>query len=362
MEYVLDNVEGAYEEAPSPEHFEAIMDGVIDTVAITGAEGFSGSYTRAQKYLWSCMDSSDTISWQQRRDGMEGLISDGLSSAWEFIKKIFSSIWKFFFGDGEESATKEADKTIKDVKENEEALKKVVKPSTDEEKKESVKKAKSAAQKIQKDPKSSASAKSKAKSVEDQIDAAMKSDGPLKLDGSSYITDLLKTDLDRRLIPFNTAVKAAEEKAVAANVSFEKDRSSEFKTNPALKKQYVDGRAMMKTIFGGFASNNQWTIAKKITNLADAQASQAALVKILEGMKKATEHFRTGKNEMNKLINDLQKDMNSDKAKKNDAGLQGTLAEMKVLGALLTNSHSQLRAVFGITRRISDEVNRLVGV
>jgi len=88
MEYVEE-----LESVPEPEHVEQVMDGLLDTVS--GTEGF----TKAQYYLEGVLYSNGMI---RHRDvgGTEGILSkvgDGVKAAIEYVKKMFRSIWDFFF-------------------------------------------------------------------------------------------------------------------------------------------------------------------------------------------------------------------------------------------------------------------------
>lgn len=69
------------------------------------------------------------------RSGNEGFFSsigDGLKAAWEYIKKIFKSIWQFFFGKDSEKELSDAEKEIKEISDKIKTLKKTKEPTAEE--------------------------------------------------------------------------------------------------------------------------------------------------------------------------------------------------------------------------------------
>lgn len=125
-------LEEEYVEVPEPEHVSTVMEGLIDTV--TGNEGF----TYAQHYLHSCVQSSGGISSRTGTEGFFGSIGNGLKAAWDYIMKMFKSIWNFFFG-GDEAAEKEAKKLGDKIEAVEQKVKdEVAGPKTQEEAKEKI--------------------------------------------------------------------------------------------------------------------------------------------------------------------------------------------------------------------------------
>lgn len=69
------------------------------------------------------------------RSGNEGFFSaigDGLKAAWEYIKKIFKSIWQFFFGKDSEKELNDAEKEIKEISDKIKTLKKTKEPTAEE--------------------------------------------------------------------------------------------------------------------------------------------------------------------------------------------------------------------------------------
>ena len=115
---------GQLDSLPEPEHLETVFQGAIDTVA--GNEGL----TYAQYYVHSCLQSSNLISFRTGTEGFFEFVGNGLKSIWEYIKKMFSSIWNFFFGGGEETAEKESKKAEEAIKKAEKAVADVVHPPT----------------------------------------------------------------------------------------------------------------------------------------------------------------------------------------------------------------------------------------
>jgi hypothetical protein len=95
------------------DHLETIFVAMDDTMGgVTGSEGFG--LTRAQEYTYAVLGANDSLTRQQKVDGNEsffGSIGDGLKAVWEYVQKLFKSIWGFFFGKKEGGAQAEIDNT-----------------------------------------------------------------------------------------------------------------------------------------------------------------------------------------------------------------------------------------------------------
>ena len=83
--------------APETGHVELIFQALGDTVNnIAGTEGL----TTAQRYLHGVLNASGGLSYTESISGAEGFFANvkaGASKAIEYIKKMFKSIWGFFF-------------------------------------------------------------------------------------------------------------------------------------------------------------------------------------------------------------------------------------------------------------------------
>lgn len=109
-----DNDEGY---VPEPEHVELVMDGFLDTV--NGTEGLQP--THSQRYLQGALYAAGEIRSIGDVTGNEGFFSaigDGAKKAWDYIVKMFKSIWDFFFKkDLKEKETK-VDEAIQKVEDS----------------------------------------------------------------------------------------------------------------------------------------------------------------------------------------------------------------------------------------------------
>lgn len=115
-----------YDTIPEASHVESMLDGMLDS--LQGTESLD--LTAAQRYLISVLDSNDVT--RSSVTGTEGLLSDigdGLAKAWEFVKKMFTSIWDFFFGKKNKEDSEAAKASVKGA---EEALKDVESPQVTE--------------------------------------------------------------------------------------------------------------------------------------------------------------------------------------------------------------------------------------
>jgi len=108
-----------YEEVPEVSHVEAVMDGMLDS--LSGNESLD--LTQAQRYLAGVLESADMVRWSvQGTEGFFSSIGDGLKAAWDYVMKMFKSVYDFFFGkknkedsDAAKSSVKDASSAIKEV-------------------------------------------------------------------------------------------------------------------------------------------------------------------------------------------------------------------------------------------------------
>jgi chemotaxis protein histidine kinase CheA len=116
-----------FDTLPEVSHVETVMDGLLDS--LNGSESLDLTY--AQRYIIGVLDANDIT--RSSVTGTEGLLSDlgdGIAKMWEYIKKMFTSIWDFFFG----KTNKEDSTAAKEVvKETEAAVKEVEAPKVTEE-------------------------------------------------------------------------------------------------------------------------------------------------------------------------------------------------------------------------------------
>jgi len=249
MSDVMDLVEEGYTDIAEQEHFDEILQGAIDTA---GMESLSTAYTRAQIYLYGCMDASDSLSYKQRLAGMEGFVGDAFSGIWDFIKRVFKAVWGFFFGSGDETVEAEVEKTEKKVKANKETLQKVSKKGKSEEETDKViKAAKKTAEKIKKDPKSTPASKKSAESIiADALLAQAKKAGEKEVTAEQMLKTLAKiNDVQRELIIKRVGSAESLRKQFAEHV--EKNRTKEL-GNTRFKGMYEEFQKHMKN--GGFGT------------------------------------------------------------------------------------------------------------
>lgn len=116
---------------PDEHHVQAMIQAVEDTVEqqIEGNEHLA--LTDFQVYAATVLSMNgvkglNTVSGQE---GFFSSIGDGLKAAWEYITKMFKSIWQFFFGKEAAKELDEAEKEIKEVGVKLKALTKTKDPS-----------------------------------------------------------------------------------------------------------------------------------------------------------------------------------------------------------------------------------------
>ena len=107
-EFVDANEEAVLHDRP---HIEIMFDALEESVA--GVEGI----TQAQHYAYGVLSANSMITTQQRRDGNEGFFSavgGGAKAIYDYVVKMFKSLWDFFFS---RDAGKLADKAEGELKE-----------------------------------------------------------------------------------------------------------------------------------------------------------------------------------------------------------------------------------------------------
>lgn len=111
--------------APETSHVELVFQALGDTVNnIAGAEGL----TTAQLYLHGVLNASGGLSYTESIAGQEGFfanVKEGARKAIEYIKKMFKSIWGFFFKKQGPEEAKDVKKDITDKKADLESVEKV---------------------------------------------------------------------------------------------------------------------------------------------------------------------------------------------------------------------------------------------
>jgi predicted transcriptional regulator len=156
--------EDEYTDLPEPEHVSTMMDGIIDTIA--GNEGLS----YAQHYMHSVLQTSGGISNRTGTEGFFSAIGDGLKSAWDYIVKMFKSIWNFFFGSSDDTDEKKTKEVEEQVEKDAEKINAVLKdPKSPEKTAAAIKGLKGKVKKIIDDPKTPASEKKEATVVEEKL-------------------------------------------------------------------------------------------------------------------------------------------------------------------------------------------------
>lgn len=159
------SIDPDYTGLPDPEHFDTVMDGVLDSVS--GNEGLS----YAQHYLFSCLQSSGGISSRTGTEGFFSSIGSGLKAAWDYIVKMFKSVWNFFFGSGEDSDKKKQESASAEVEKTTELFAACsAKPKDPAITAKLMKGLKGKAKAVVNDPKSSSSDKKEAGEVVEKLD------------------------------------------------------------------------------------------------------------------------------------------------------------------------------------------------
>lgn len=306
MPHPFETLSPEYTDIPDPEHFDTICEGALDTVK--GMESMSTTYTKAQAYLFSCMSAADHITWQQQRAGMEGVLSaigDGLGAAWDFIKKIFTSVWRAFFGGGDDSVSSKAEKTEKKVKENKEVMQEDDKTGKSEEVIEKQrKKAKDKASKVKQDPKASSSDKAVADQIIKTIDEGnVKSTSQKEQDLKKVKENFFKIDKAvREFIIKNVGEAENQRKKYVEYIS--KDNSDDIKS-PRWKSCYQTFKA---AIDAKIVSHKISDVVKvdSITTVAKGIEVQTQLMQLLNIHEQIAKTIASEKSDLENEIKQLE--------------------------------------------------------
>lgn len=108
---------------PEPEHVNLVMDGLMDSLG--GNEGLN--LTNAQRYLQGALFASGVVRNMNDVVGNEGFLSsigDGVKKAWEYIKKMFNSIWDVFFKSDQKKMEEKVDEALKEAEKSLDELEK----------------------------------------------------------------------------------------------------------------------------------------------------------------------------------------------------------------------------------------------
>lgn len=362
MPHPFETLSPEYTDIPDPEHFDTICEGALDTVK--GMESMSTTYTKAQAYLFSCMSAADHITWQQQRAGMEGVLSaigDGLGAAWDFIKKIFTSVWRAFFGGGDDSVSSKVDKAEKKVKDNKEVMQNDDKTGKSEEVVEKQrKKAKDKATKIKNDPKASSSDKAIADQIIKTVDQGnVKSTSQKEQDLKKVKENFFKISKDtREMIIKNVGEAEALRRKYKEYV--EKDSSGDVKTD-RMKKVYS---AFKSAVFGKLLDHPINTIVKvdSIRNVGEGINVQFQLEQVLAGHRSVTDTIANQKTALESEIKELEEAIRKKGKGSNSGEIQGEAYKTKdqvrerlaaakvVLGVVNATAGYQTKAVASVER------------
>lgn len=108
-EFIDPNEEAVLHDRP---HIEIMFDALEESVA--GTEGL----TRSQRYAYGVLSANSMLTAQQERAGNEGFFSavgSGAKAIYDYVVKMFKSLWDFFFA---RDVGKLADKAEAELKEN----------------------------------------------------------------------------------------------------------------------------------------------------------------------------------------------------------------------------------------------------
>lgn len=103
-----------------PEHLETMFDALDDTFTnVDGTEGL----TRAQHYAQAVLVGAGMVRPQVAgNEGFFQTLGEGAKKIWEYIQKMFKSMWAFFFGKGSDTSKAKVEKAEATVAENQKVM------------------------------------------------------------------------------------------------------------------------------------------------------------------------------------------------------------------------------------------------
>lgn len=108
---------------PEPEHVNLVMDGLMDSLG--GNEGLT--LTNAQRYLQGVLYANGVARDMSDVAGNEGFFSSigsGIKKAWDYVKKMFNSIWDVFFKSDQKKMEEKIDEALKEAEKSLDELEK----------------------------------------------------------------------------------------------------------------------------------------------------------------------------------------------------------------------------------------------
>jgi hypothetical protein len=353
-------VEG-YEGYIDPEHFEHVMDGVIDTVA--GAESLNGTYTWAQNYLYGCLDASDVLK-EQKIGGMENMITDGLKAMWDYIVRLFKNIWGFFFGSGDDSAGGSVAKAEKKVKENKAELEETVAPKNEEQVKKATGRIKAKAAKIKNDPKASSADKAKAEKIHQRIvdSATGKGNEPKGAAMREMLVELATATQEADTQKLQGALDGLDARVKTIikmyTVGSKTDHAGEVK-DTQLAMKYQGERNTLGETFQRLMDSSGYKALMKASTLDQLLAGQKEILTMLETAKANNEYYKRQKNDADREVGALKSLMSIGTPSEE---LKQKLREMKTWGSLIFSAKQQMELYVKACEKVSDALNVYAGV
>jgi len=366
MDELFDEVSDDYQDISEPEHFDEVAQGVMEV--IVGTESLS----KAQRYLYSCLEASDSITFAQRRDGAEGIFSaigEGFKAAWDFLMRLFKAAWNFFFGKGDGTIGSKADKASDTITENEKTLKESTQTGKADavvEKKRA--KAKEKVKKIINSSTATSAEKNKAQDINKKLNEGnVKPIREKEKEVDKIVEELANIDKDMRqgIIKGVGSAEALRRKFVAYG---EKDRSSEIGEGRFKSMYKVFREALTQGAFG--KPINEIVKVDSMKTMSQAVATQHALNEAVKQHKRVSEFFASERNDFEveiKVIKDLiaskSKDSNSGQALgepyKNKGELRARLTSAQTALSIVNATAGFQSKMLAALERLSGTINAL---
>lgn len=287
-----------FDSVPDEQHIETMMDGLMDS--LSGNEGMG--LTKAQIYVQGVLYASGGIRSLPLPEvaGNEGFFSaigDGLKAAWEYIKKMFKSIFGFFFKTDAKEKKAEVTQSIKDT---ERAIHRVESPPVTVANVDAV--VHQAVVKVQRLPEGREKQKLEAKIEEIKAEPS----APKKVEETKKV---VKELFDTLL--FGPHSTKTEEKGIAEYVADLQARVDKYKrqeNDGSLTQEERDGHwagaIALQQVLNGMTGFPQ--AAGKIDNIADAKNYISKALRCVEAMDNSLQTIRNTESFLKEELHDLE--------------------------------------------------------
>lgn len=316
-----------FDSVPESEHVENFFDGLLDSIG--GNE--SMALTSAQVYVQGVLFADGTADRSNiaGNEGFFSTIGDGIKKAWDYVVKMFKSIWGFFFKTEKEKLDAKVEKIKTDLKKKTDMMAKGEVGNVDATLAKIKKKAESSPHSEMKD---------KIEKALDAKDAKVKRDLTSQLINEEYVANLAK----------HTVVREAHDTFTVATGKL-------LALKEKMQKESVDGLiTSLQVNLVLEAVKGLPDASKSFNNLQDAKNFIAKVESFQRSVKSPMDGFAKEEDNIKKVIDEVQTALNGPDGK-DAAKAEGMRKKIIALKGDLSN----LSQVISCTTQIYNNIVRI---